>query len=85
MTEQTDVNRLQTGIASAADRPRHFQPDPAAELAIVARWREASPAEHGRVLWGLLEFADRVQSSKAPHTPEPLRRLPDPVAEVQGR
>jgi hypothetical protein len=61
-------------------------PDAALDEAIIARWREASPAEHGRVLWGLLEFADLVQRGKGElPEPEPLRSLPRPLAERQLR
>lgn len=60
----------------------NMRADPETESAIVNRWREASPAEHGRVLWGLLEFADLVQRGKnRPPKAEPPLSLPTPFAE----
>jgi hypothetical protein len=62
-----------------------MQPDGATDEAIVVRWREASSAEHGRVLWGLLEFADCVQRGRATAPPpEPLGALPTPLGHGVG-
>lgn len=59
-----------------------MRPDPAVADAVVARWREAEPAEHGRVLWGLLEFADHVRAgSTTERVREPMGELPTPIAE----
>lgn len=68
--------------SQARDLREHMRPDVALDQAIIARWRDASPSEHGRVLWGLLEFADMVQRSKGElPEPEPLASLPKPFAE----
>jgi len=72
-------------LASPQARNR-MRPDPQADLETVGRWRAASVTERGWALWGLLEFADRVQRGKdwIPE-PEPLRSLPAPVGERQAR
>jgi len=86
MTEgpvETQDDRKQLASPQARDRMR---PDPQANLETVGRWRAASVTERGWALWGLLEFADRVQRGKdwIPE-PEPLRSLPAPVGERQAR
>lgn len=63
-----------------------IQADPELDENIVSRWREASPAEHGRALWGLLEFAELVQGGKdLVQPPEPMASLPTPFAERDVR
>jgi len=86
MTEgpvETQDAREQLASPQTRDRMR---PDPQANLETVGRWRAASVTERGWALWGLLEFADRVQRGKdwIPE-PEPLRSLPTPVGERQAR
>ncbi|MDQ3728919.1 MAG: hypothetical protein M3355_04960 [Actinomycetota bacterium] len=72
-------------VASPEARDR-MRPDPQADLEIADRWRAASVTERGWALWGLLEFADRVQRGKdSVPEPEPLRSLPAPVGERQAR
>lgn len=63
-----------------------IQADPELDEKIVSRWREATPAERGSVLWGLLEFAELVQRGKdAVQMPEPMLSLPTPIAERDRR
>jgi len=69
---------------SLADARERMTPDRAADEAITDRWRRATPAERGQVLWGLLEFADNVGRGRtAVPVVEPLGELPAPLAPRQ--
>ncbi len=39
---------------------QRFRPDDSEEEDVAKHWRDATPSEHGHVLWQLLEFADNV-------------------------
>lgn len=55
----------------------------------IARWHHAKPDEHGRVLWGLLEYADRVNQAtgdrERPRDASPSFPIPvgDPAVEKE--
>lgn len=78
---QYDSSNHETSKSSEIERER-MRADPSVADTLVSRWREAEPAEHGRVLWGLLEFADYVRNGRTTEIAvEPLGSLPVPIAE----